>query len=261
MSLLEINSLNMGYKVDADDFFHKRKFVQVLNNISLNIEKGEVLGLVGESGCGKSTLGKCIMALEPINSGEILFEGKNISKFNKKELKNYRKDVQLIFQNPYSSLNPRMSIYETLKEPLEIHDICPKKEFNERIEDMLNMVGLKPTDKIKFPHEFSGGQRQRIAIARALITSPKFIVADEPVSALDVSIQAQIINLMSDLKEKLNLTMLFISHDLNIVKYLSDRIIIMQHGEIAEQGYSNDIFTNPQNEYTKTLLNAVLNIN
>ena len=232
----------------------------MLKDINFNIEEGKVLGLVGESGCGKSTLGKCILALEKISSGEIIFDGRNIETYNKAELKQYRKNAQLIFQNPYSSLNPRMTIFETLKEPLVIHKICSKKDIKEKIEDMLNLVGLKSEDGEKYPHEFSGGQRQRIAIARALITSPKFIVADEPVSALDVSIQAQIINLLAELKEKFNLTILFISHDLNVVRYLSDDIIIMNKGEIVEQGNCSEIFNNPQSDYTKTLLNAILKI-
>ena len=175
-------------------------------------------------------------------------------------MKNYRRNALLIFQNPYSSLNPRMTVLETLREPLVIHKICSKDEIIIKIEKMLNMVGLKKDDINKYPHEFSGGQRQRIAIARALITSPKFVVADEPVSALDVSIQAQIINLLLDLKNELNLTILFISHDLNIVRYLSDRIAIMNNGQILEENFTHEIFKNPQNDYTKKLLNAVLKI-
>ena len=262
MNLLEIKNVNMSYKNTDDDFWGKKSEIQVLKNISLDIKKGEVIGLVGESGCGKSTLGKCILALEKINDGQIIFDGNDISKFNKRDLKNFRRNAQLIFQNPYSSLNPRMSIYETLKEPLLIHNLCKNNdEIQNKVEEMLNLVGLKTEDKTKFPHEFSGGQRQRIAIARALITSPKFIIADEPVSALDVSIQAQIINLLSELKQKLNLTILFISHDLNIVRYLSDNIAIMEHGKIIEKGTSEEIFNNPKEDYTKTLLNAILKIN
>ena len=261
MKLLEVKNLYKAYKTESVRLF-KTEYFPVLKDISLNIEQGEVLGLVGESGCGKSTLGKCILALEPYQKGTILFNGNDISNFDKSEMKNFRKDAQLIFQNPYSSLNPRMSVFETLKEPLEIHKICKTaKEYNDKIEEMLNLVGLKTEDKTKYPHEFSGGQRQRIAIARALITSPKFIVADEPVSALDVSIQAQIINLLSDLKEKLNLTILFISHDLNIVRYLSDNIAIMQYGRIIEHGNCEEIFNNPKEEYTKILLNAILKVN
>ena len=265
MKLLEVKNLTMSYKSDGIGIFESDFENEVLHNVSLEINEGEVLGLVGESGCGKSTLGKCILALEPpksVSDGKIFFDGKDISKLNKKELKTFRRNAQLIFQNPYSSLNPRMTIFDTLKEPLEIHKICTnKKEFDDRISDMLNLVGLKNEDKQKFPHEFSGGQRQRIAIARALITSPRFIVADEPVSALDVSIQAQIINLLSDLKKRFNLTVLFISHDLNIVRYLSDNIAIMDKGRILETGSSEDIFNNPKEEYTKTLLNAILKIN
>jgi len=251
MNLLEIKHVSMSYQQNSDNLFEKKIYQKVLNDISLNIEKGKVLGLVGESGCGKSTLGKCILRLEKISAGEILYNNQNVFDFDSKELKKYRKNAQLIFQNPYSSLNPRMSIYETLCEPLKVHKICDKKEYKEKIDNILNLVGLKPEDKAKYPHEFSGGQRQRIAIARALITSPKFIVADEPVSALDVSIQAQIINLLIELKEKLNLTMLFISHDLNVVKYLSDNIAIMNKGKIIEKGSSEEIFNSPKDEYTK----------
>ena len=261
--LLEINSLSMAYDVDNDDIFGGKYVNKVLNGISLKVKQGEVLGLVGESGCGKSTLGKCILSLVPkksITGGKIFYEGCDISKFNKKEMKNYRRNAQLIFQNPYSSLNPRMTVLETLKEPLEIHKICTKDKIIKKVEDMLNMVGLKNDDMKKYPHEFSGGQRQRIAIARALITSPKFVVADEPVSALDVSIQAQIINLLADLKKELNLTILFISHDLNIVRYLSDRIAIMNRGQIIEENFANEIFQNPKDDYTKKLLNAVLKV-
>lgn len=261
--LIEINNYSMAYKIENDSFLNNNLYFPVLKNINLEINEGEVLGLVGESGCGKSTLGKCILNLEPGNAkkgGYIIYNGDIISLYGKKELKEYRKNAQLIFQNPYSSLNPRMSIYETLKEPLIIHNICTKKEINSKVNEMLNLVGLKNEDKQKYPHEFSGGQRQRIAIARALITFPKFIVADEPVSALDVSIQAQIINLLSDLRKKLNLTILFISHDLNVVRYLSNRIAIMQNGEIVEQGLCDDVFKNPQKDYTKKLLDAILNV-
>ena len=262
MNLLEVKNVSMAYKNNGDTLFGDKEEHSVLKNVSLEIKEGEVLGLVGESGCGKSTLGKCILALEEINNGQIIFDGCDISTFNKQEIKTFRKNAQLIFQNPYSSLNPRMSVYETLSEPLIIHEIYSKKnDIQDKVEEMLNLVGLKTEDKYKYPHEFSGGQRQRIAIARALITSPKFIIADEPVSALDVSIRAQIINLLSDLKQRFNLTILFISHDLNIVRYLSNNIVIMKYGEIIEKGTSEEIFNNPQNEYTKTLLNAVLKIN
>lgn len=262
MNLLEVKNVTMSYKNTGDFLFINKNEHPVLKNVSFEIKQGEVLGLVGESGCGKSTLGKCILALEEIDSGQILFENNDISTFNKQEMKTFRRNAQLIFQNPYSSLNPRMSIYETLSEPLFIHKIFSnKKDVQNKVEEMLNLVGLKTEDMYKYPHEFSGGQRQRIAIARALITSPKFIIADEPISALDVSIQAQIINLLSDLKQKLNLTILFISHDLNIVRYLSNRIVIMKKGEITEKGTCDEIFNNPKDEYTKTLLKAILKIN
>jgi len=261
MNLVEVKNLFMSYKSDDDVFLGERVEQLVLKDVSLSIERGKVLGLVGESGCGKSTLGRTILALEKIKSGRILFEGNDISTFDKAKMKYFRQNAQLIFQNPLASLNPRMSIYETLCEPLKVHNICEKKYFSDKVDEMLSLVELKPEDKFKYPHEFSGGQNQRIAIARALITNPEFIVADEPVSALDVSIQAQIINLLMELKEKFNLTLLFISHDLNIVRYLSDDVVIMHHGKIVESGTVNEIFNNPQNDYTKKLLSAVLNIN
>ena len=263
-NILEIKNLNMEYKINTNNIFDKKYVIPVLHNVSLSIRQGEILGLVGESGCGKSTLGKCILKLEPpksISQGQILFEGQDISTYNKQEIKTYRKNAQMIFQNPYSSLNPRMSIYETLLEPLKIHQICDKNKYKEKINEMINLVGLKESDIMKYPHEFSGGQRQRIAIARALITFPKFVIADEPVSALDVSIQAQIINLLLELKEKLNLTILFISHDLNIVRYLSDNIAIMENGVIVEKGTKEEIFNSPKSDYTKKLLGAILKVN
>lgn len=261
-NLVEIKNLNKTYTKE-NSFFSFKKGVQknhVLKDINLNIKKGEIISLVGESGCGKSTLANCILKIIKPESGEILFNNQDILKFNKKETFDYRKKIQMVFQNPYSSLNPKMKIKEILFEPTQIHKIYSKKEAQDWIDELINMVGISKADLNKFPHEFSGGQRQRIAIARALVLKPELIVADEPVSALDVSICAQIINLLLDLKNKLNLTILFISHDLNLVKYLSDNIAVMNKGEIVEYGLVDEIFSNPKDEYTKFLLSQIRTI-
>ena len=257
-NLVEIKNLYKTYSENNGLFGKKRESVVALKGINLEIKKGEILALVGESGCGKSTLGNCILKLLDVNSGEINFKGENILKYNKEQTKIFRKSAQMIFQNPYSSLNPKMKIKEILEEPLKIHK---QKNIKERIFETISMCGLNKNDLKKYPHEFSGGQRQRIAIARALILRPEFIIADEPISALDVSIAAQIINLLIELKDKLNLTFLFISHDLNIVKYISNRIAILNRGVIVEQGETDEIFENPKNSYTKLLLASIPKIN
>lgn len=256
-TLIQIKNLKKTYNEEQTFLTPKKEAQLVLHNVNLEIKKGEIVSLVGESGCGKSTLANCILKLITPDSGEIFFNNQNILNFNKKETFEYRKKIQMIFQNPYSSLNPKMKIKDTLEEPLIIHK---EKNRKERIEEIVSLVGLSQDDLKKYPHEFSGGQRQRIAIARALILKPEFIVADEPVSALDVSICASIINLLLELREKLNLTILFISHDLNLVRYLSDKIAVMNKGEIVEFKETDELFANPEDEYTKYLLSSIREI-
>lgn len=259
--LVEIKDLNIKYPVTSDfaTFGKDKEYIHALNNINLDIYKGEILGLVGESGCGKSTLGKAVLKLiQP--DGNVFYEGKNIPDLNKADLKSFRKKAQMIFQNPFSSLDPRMTIFSLLREPLVVHGIRDKQIIKGRIHEIISLTGLCEDDLKRYPHEFSGGQRQRIAIARALILKPEFLVADEPVSALDVSIQAQIITLLKELKEKLNLTILFISHDLGVVKYLSDRIAVMYLGNIVEIAKTDELFNAPKHPYTQALISAVPSI-
>lgn len=261
MNLLEIKNLNVTYQTKKG-LIGKIQTVHAVNNVSLDIQKGEILAIAGESGCGKSTLAKAIMKLVQSDSGEILLNGENVLNLkHNKDLKKFYQKVQMIFQNPYSSLNPKMKIGEILKEPLIINTNLKKEEITKIVEEKIKKVGLDKSALNLYPHEFSGGQRQRIAIARSLILNPKFIIADEPVSALDVSIQAQIINLLKQLKEDFNLTFLFISHDLSVIKYLSDRIAIMYLGEVVEIGRTEEIFKNPKHPYTKALLSSVPELN
>ncbi|MBP7498010.1 MAG: ABC transporter ATP-binding protein [Bacteroidales bacterium] len=240
-------------------FLNKTKdYVKALDNVSLDVYPGETLGLVGESGCGKTTLGRTILRLIKPDEGKIIFNNTDIAKLSDKQLRKLRKDMQIIFQDPYSSLNPHISIGKAITEPMKIHNIFSnEKDRKYRAMEILEKVGLNTTHFNKYPYEFSGGQRQRICIARALALNPKFIVCDESVSALDVSIQAQVLNLLNRLKEEFNFTNIFISHDLSVVKYISDRIVIMQNGRIVESGFTNNIYQNPQSEYTKTLLAAI----
>ena len=264
--LVEIKELNIKYPITSDFAVlgKNKEYIHALNNINLDIYKGEILGLVGESGCGKSTLGKAVLKLLPPEcyspEGYMYYENQNIFDLNKKELKAFRKKAQMIFQNPYSSLDPRMTIFSLLREPLVVHGIRDKKIIKDKIHEIINLTGLCEDDLKRYPHEFSGGQRQRIAIARTLILKPDFLVADEPVSALDVSIQAQIITLLKELKEKLNLTILFISHDLGVVKYLSDRIAVMYLGNIVELAKTDELFESPKHPYTQALISAVSSI-
>ena len=254
--LIEIKNLFVEYQTH-NGALGGNKVIHAVNGVDLTINKGEILAIAGESGCGKSTLAKTILKLVPAKSGEIIFENKNIISLKKRELKEFRKQVQMIFQNPYASLNPKMKIYDILKEPLEINTKFSKKEIENTIKEKIKLVGLEESCLNLYPHEFSGGQRQRIAIARALVLNPEFILADEPVSALDVSIQAQVINLIKELKEKYNLTFLLITHDMRVIEYLADRVAIMYLGEIVEIGTTKEIFSNPYHPYTKALLNSV----
>ncbi|MCR5265616.1 MAG: ABC transporter ATP-binding protein [Cyanobacteria bacterium RUI128] len=254
MSLLEINDLKIEYKTAQ---LNGTKTVKAVNGISLSVNKGEIYAIAGESGCGKSTLAKAVMHLVPVKSGNIIYSGQNTSELKNKDLKEYRKKVQMVFQNPYSSLNPKMKIREILAEPLKINTLLTSKEIDEKVENITAKVGLDTNQLELYPHEFSGGQRQRIAIARALILEPELIIADEPVSALDASVQAQILNLLNELKNEFNLTMIFISHDLSVIKFLADKVSVMYLGEILESGTTEEIFNNPKHPYTKALLESV----
>lgn len=255
-NLFEISELYLQYNSRKGVSGREEK-VNALNGVDLDIRRGEILAIAGESGCGKSTLAKTLINLVKPQRGIIKFEGQDLAGISSEAMKAFRQKVQMVFQNPYASLNPKMKIYEILEEPLVINTSYPKDKRQEVILEKISQVGLDKDCLEKYPHEFSGGQRQRIAIARALLLEPVCIVADEPVSALDVSIQAQIINLLKDLKEKYNLTIIFISHDLRVIKYLSDRVAVMYLGEIVELAPSKELFSNPKHPYTKALLNAI----
>jgi oligopeptide transport system ATP-binding protein len=231
--------------------------VKAVDGVTLTVGRGEVLGLVGESGCGKSTLARTIMQLVPTTGGAVLLEGKNLTEGASADVRDVRRDMQMVFQDPYASLNPRMTVFDTLAEPLRVHGVCPKAEIPAKVAELMNLVGLAPRFMQKYPHEFSGGQRQRIAIARALALQPKVIIADEPVSALDVSIQAQILNLLAELGRKMNLSLIFIAHDLSVVKHISDRIAVMYLGKIVELGNATDVIERPLHPYTRALVSAI----
>jgi oligopeptide transport system ATP-binding protein len=233
------------------------ELIKAVDDISLNIKRHEILGLVGESGSGKSTTGRAILRLLNLSAGRVSFDGADISQHSMQEIKPLRRQMQMIFQDPYASLNPRMTVYDTLAEPLLLHKIVGKKDLDSSIFSLMDSVGLSRESVLRYPHEFSGGQRQRIAIGRAIATRPLFIVADEPVSALDVTIQAQILDLLLELVDHFNLTMLFISHDLGVVRYLSDRILVMKDGKLVESGSVHQVFNAPQQDYTRTLLKAI----
>ncbi len=257
--LLDVQNLKMYFPVTSG-IIYQRTVAQIkaVDDVSFFVRRGETLGLVGESGCGKTTTGRCILQLYRPTSGNVMFGGQNLVSMKGRQLRGMRRQMQVIFQDPYSSLNPRMSAGNIIGEPLIIHGLTQgKQQYRERVSELLTTVGLNRTMADRFPHEFSGGQRQRIGVARALAVSPQFIVCDEPVSALDVSIQAQIINLLEDLQEQFTLTYLFIAHDLSVVRHISDRVAVMYLGHIVEIAERNEIYTNPLHPYTRALLSAV----
>ncbi|NKB56326.1 MAG: dipeptide ABC transporter ATP-binding protein [Alphaproteobacteria bacterium] len=260
-NILEVQGLTKHFMLDNDTVSRiagKTRTLKAVDGIDFFIKRGETLGLVGESGCGKSTTARLITRLVEPSAGNVMLEGENILDFNRSQMQDVRKKVQLVFQDPYSSLNPRKTIMQILSRPLEVHNLATTwSEKRHRVLELLGLVGLAEEHADRYPHEFSGGQRQRIAIARALAVSPELIIGDEPVSALDVSIQAQILNLFRDLQEKFSLTYLFIAHDLSVIRHISDRVAVMYVGKIVEAGGVEDIFERPQHPYTKALLEAV----
>lgn len=255
--LLEVNNLRKYFPIRGGVFSRVVANVKAVQDISFNIKSGEVVGLVGESGSGKTTAGRTILRLLEPTAGEIIFNGVDITKLSKSQLREYRKEMQIIFQDPFASLNPRMTVGDIIGEAYQIHNLARGRDREARVADLLERVGLSPAHMRRYPHEFSGGQRQRIGIARALAVDPQFIVADEPVSALDVSIQAQVINLLQDLKEELGLTLLLIAHDLGVIEYISDRVIVMYLGKIMEIAPAKELYRNPVHPYTEALLSAV----
>ena len=257
-SLLRAENIVKRFPIHGGLFSKEIAAVKAVQNVSFDIKKGETLGLVGESGCGKSTLGRSLIRLIEPTSGKIFFKDKDITNISGTELRELRKKMQIIFQDPYASLNPRMTIGAILEEPLIIHNLFDTpKDRRDRITELINLVGLRPEHLSRYPHEFSGGQRQRVGIARALAVNPELIICDEPVSALDVSIQAQVINLLMELQQKLGLTYVFIAHDLKVVEHVSHRVAVMYLGQIVEMADSDELYRNPQHPYTKALLSAI----
>ncbi|MEA4812741.1 MAG: oligopeptide/dipeptide ABC transporter ATP-binding protein [Anaerolineaceae bacterium] len=257
MNEVEIYNLKKYYPLREKLLSSSKRFVKALDDVSLTIRKGETYGLVGESGCGKTTLGKCLIHIIKPTGGKIIFEGTDLEKLNRSEMLKVRQRMQIVFQDPYSSLNPRMAVGSLLREPLIAHHLMNGKEADERVIEVLGMVGLKPFHAHRYPHEFSGGQRQRISIARALVMNPNFIVCDEPVSALDVSVQSQVLNLLVDLRKKMDLTYLFISHDLSVVRHISDRIGVMYLGKLVESAQDAELHQNKLHPYTQALFSVM----
>ena len=258
-SILEVRGLKKYFPIYSGLFAQRVEgWVRAVDDISFSIRRGETLGLVGESGCGKTTTGRCILQLDRPTAGEVLFEGQNLARMADAALRPLRRQMQIVFQDPYSSLNPRMTIGQILSEPIRVHRISPDgRRYEDRVAELLSVVGLNPLMAGRYPHELSGGQRQRVGIARALALEPKFIVCDEPISALDVSIQAQILNLLEELQERFGLTYLFIAHDLSVVRHISDRIVVMYLGKVVEIADRQELYENPLHPYTKALLSAV----
>ena len=256
-TLLRVEDLKIYYPV-AGSGFGKKEFVKAVDGVTFEVKKGEVFGIVGESGCGKSTLGRGVCKLENLTSGHVYLDGEDITEYNDRRMRSIRKKVQMVFQDPYASLNPRMSVFDIIAEPLLVHHLYQDKaDLEKKVLDLLHRVGLDDYHANRYPHEFSGGQRQRIGIARALAVEPSLIIADEPVSALDVAIQAQVLNLLNELKHDLDLTYIFVAHDLSVVEYISDRVGVMYLGNFVEVGEKEKIYSNPMHPYTQALLSAV----
>jgi oligopeptide transport system ATP-binding protein len=255
--LVSVRNLKKHFPIYRGVFRRQVGAVRAVDGVTFDIYKGETLGLVGESGCGKSTTGRTILQLLEPTDGEVIFQNKDLNNLGRNELRRTRRDMQMIFQDPYASLNPRLTVGGIVAEPLEVHNIGTQRERRERVQELLQLVGLNAYFVKRYPHEFSGGQRQRIGVARALATNPSFIVADEPISALDVSIQAQVVNLLDDLKSELDLTYLFIAHDLSMVRYISDRVAVMYLGKIVEMSDRDQVYEHPLHPYTQALLSAI----
>ena len=258
-NILEVNNLKMWFPVNSRGIIPKHiGNIKAVDDVTFSVKRGETLGVVGESGCGKTTVGRSIMQVYDVTGGEVVFEGQDLTQLKAKEMRSMRRRMQMIFQDPYSSLNPRMTAGNIIGEPIQIHGLAEsKKDYADQVEELLRVVGLNPYMRARYPHEFSGGQRQRIGIARSLAVRPSLIIADEPVSALDVSIQAQVINLLQDLQEQFSLTYMFIAHDLSVVRHISDRIAVMYLGHIVELADRDELYENPMHPYTRALLSAV----